>query len=37
MYNEYLGNLEFKCDYFTQDEEKIKDIKEKETTCSGMC
>ena len=37
MYNEYLGSLEFKCDYFTPDKEKINDKKEKETTCSGMC
>jgi hypothetical protein len=37
MYHEYLGSLEFKCDYFTPDEEKIKDKNEKETTCSGMC
>lgn len=37
MYNEYLGSLEFKCDYFTQDKDKIIDKKEKETMCSGIC
>lgn len=37
MYSEYLGSLEFKCDYFTPDKDKIIDKKEKETTCSGMC
>jgi hypothetical protein len=37
MYNEYLGSLEFKCDYFTPDKEMINAKKEKETTCSGMC
>lgn len=37
MYNEYLGSLEFKCDYFTPDKDKINAKKEKEITCSGMC
>lgn len=37
MYQEYLGSLEFKCDYFAPDEEKIKDKQNKEMTCSGMC
>ena len=37
MYNEYLGSLEFKCDYFTPDKEKIKDKQNEVMTCSGMC
>lgn len=37
MYNEYLGSLEFKCDYFTPDQEKIKDKQNEVMTCSGMC
>jgi hypothetical protein len=28
MYQEYLGSLEFKCDYFTPDLEKIKEKQE---------
>ena len=37
MYNDYLGSLEFKCDYFTPDKEKIKDRQNEVMTCSGMC
>lgn len=37
MYQEYLGSLEFKCDYFTPDKEKIKDKQNEVMTCSGMC
>ena len=37
MYQEYLGTLEFRCDYFTPDKEKIKDKRSEEMTCSGIC
>jgi hypothetical protein len=32
MYHEYLGSLDFKCDYFTPDEDKINGKRENETT-----
>lgn len=37
MYHDYLGSLEFKCDYFTPNKEKIQDKRNKEMTCNGMC
>lgn len=37
MCYDYLGSLEFKCDYFTPDKEKIKDKRNEEMTCNGMC
>ena len=34
MYNEYLGSLEFKCDYFTPDLDKIEE-QNKGCCCEG--
>ena len=36
MYHEYLGSLEFKCDYFTPDLYKI-DEEIKGCCCEGCC
>ena len=33
MYHEYLGSLEFKCDYFTPDLDKIEEKRNKECCC----
>ena len=33
MYQEYLGSLEFKCDYFTPDLDKIKEKQQCECCC----
>ena len=35
MYQEYLGSLEFKCDYFTPDLDKIKEKQQCECCCCG--
>jgi hypothetical protein len=35
MYQEYLGSLEFKCDYFTPDLDKIKEKQQSECCCCG--
>jgi hypothetical protein len=35
MYNEYLGSLEFKCDYFTPDLDKIEEEQSKCCCCEG--
>lgn len=34
MYQEYLGSLEFKCDYFVPDLEKIKEKQECGVSCA---
>lgn len=33
MYHEYLGSLEFKCDYFTPDLDKIEEEQNKGCCC----
>ena len=33
MYNKYLGSLEFKCDYFTPDIDKIREEQKCECCC----
>lgn len=33
MYHEYLGSLEFKCDYFIPDLDKIEEKQNKECCC----
>jgi hypothetical protein len=33
MYKEYLGSLEFKCDYFTPDLDKIREKQQSECCC----
>jgi hypothetical protein len=35
MYHEYLGSLEFKCDYFTPDLDKIEEEQSKCCCCEG--